>query len=347
MNYSLELLCFCFRGGNESEYKIDSPGTAMSSAWRHVVGRMAITTFPTAEPCNPARSHEMAFANLPGEDLGEGVRIHCVYFDVRRGRAFRNVFCFAYRESECTLSALAAVSVEEWFELCRKLSDHSKYIELPRRTPPHDLPSEWSEPLKDILIYHFPDRRGEERTQRLDKDAWEKFLNPPQPPSPGTPPRVGGAIDGGVIPAKIKEAVDWIRRIKILFLSVLLLTIGFTLGHFIRLPGSHDDGTSSRTIVLREIPYGAYCNVCMGSHYIVQFIQCPQCRGAKKGCSWCNGMGEIPREPIICPHCKEKGKSKESAPPSPRTATKRDAEASGSREHGQSPTSEVPSPMSK
>lgn len=192
----INLLQFCFQGGNRSEYNVQGSFPDAGS-WATLVKEMAVTSFPTY-PQDDSDVQSMAFANLPGGDLGKGVRIHCVYFEITRARAFRNVFCFAYRIEECPMEKLAAISSEEWYRLCCQLTSADKQIELPEKDfSRSDIPR-LTDKESGIFLYNFPDRRGKIRTGELSESEWQKIIQPlpkPQPPERPTKPSPWRQVD--------------------------------------------------------------------------------------------------------------------------------------------------------
>ncbi len=173
----IHLLHFCFRGGNKSEYKlIDSDGRR-DRDWLNTTNRMAVRPFPT-QPRGYCRIPDMAFANLPGGQFGEGVRVHCVYFQIERARSFQNTFCFAYRESECSPALLAGVTAEDWYEQCRYLTESQDSIELPQRSSPVDTPQVFHGALqpRSYYLYEFPDSKGKLYSGQFTAEQWEDII---------------------------------------------------------------------------------------------------------------------------------------------------------------------------
>lgn len=206
----INLLQFCFQGGNRSEHDVQGSFPDASS-WATLVKEMAVTSFPTY-PQDDSDIQSMAFANLPGGDLGKGVRIHCVYFKITRARAFRNVFCFAYRIEECPIEKLAAISSEEWYRLCCHLTSADKQIELPEREPQRSDVPRLTDKESGIVLYNFPDRRGRIRTGELSESEWQKIIQPPPKPPPPVDKPTG----------KHWRQID-IRHVVVIVLAALLL----------------------------------------------------------------------------------------------------------------------------
>lgn len=182
---NIRLQHFCFRGGDKSEYDLFDFTGKNDSAWQEIAGLMANSAFPT-EPEDDRSIPHMAFANLPGEQFGEDVRIHCVYFLIERARDFPNAFCFAYRQSECSLELLAGVTAEDWYDRCVKLTESHTEIELPQRTPPSDTPQLFHyNPHPDYYyLYGFPDSKGKLYSGRFTSEQWKDITEgkSPQPP---------------------------------------------------------------------------------------------------------------------------------------------------------------------
>lgn len=212
----INLLQFCFQGGNRSEHDVQGSFPDAGS-WATLVKEMAVTSFPTY-PQDDSSVQSMAFANLPGGDLGKGVRIHCVYFEITRARAFRNVFCFAYRIEECPIEKLAAISSEEWYRLCCQLTSADKQIELPEKEFPRSGVPRLTDKESGILLYNFPDRRGKIRTGELSESEWQKII---QPPPKQQPP----------VNERTEEHFPW-RQVDIRY-AVVMACAAFLLGGFL------------------------------------------------------------------------------------------------------------------
>ena len=179
----ITLLQFSFRGGNLSEYDIQSTEKGDDS-WKGRIDEMAITAFPT-RPRDTSDIPATAFANFPAKGSGGNVRIHCGYFQIIRARAFRNVFCFAYRTRDCSLVQLAGVSAEEWYRCCLHLQEGSRVIEVEETEGVSSIP-EFETDGDKVILYQFPNQRGRIYTKLLsDMEEWIQFIKPPQLPQPG------------------------------------------------------------------------------------------------------------------------------------------------------------------
>lgn len=270
---TVELLHFRFWGGDVPRYRVDGPQTQPSPAWQNAVQRIGRTRFPTNPPTG-AVIDDMVFINRPGgTTLGNGIRIHCVYFRARGSRPFQNVFCFAYRNAECPLSVFASVSAEEWWDACRTLSEQSTFVTLPCHIPPRDLP-ELVDVKSGYLLYRFPNRNGRPITGEITEEEFEQLLAPPvNRPSPNPPP---SPLTLQLL-GKLKRIFEeyWLGILVLLLLGMILFLLCVYL---FRSGGS----INKPSVILREEPYGLdSCKVCMGSRKIIRVIQCPQCGGKK------------------------------------------------------------------
>ncbi len=218
----IELLQFSFQGGDFSEYNIQSAEKGEGS-WKSLIGEMAITAFPTRPrdtSCIPA----MAFANFPTDGSRGNVRIHCVYFQIAKARAFRNVFCFAYHAKDCSLAQLAGVSAEEWYRCCCQLQKSSRFIEVEESEVVVYIPGGEVDGDR-ILLYQFPNSRGRICTKWLsDVEEWKQFIRPPQQPDNNT------TVCRHKRPKPIDRYRDMISRLPRYFVFIVCILIGFFLG---------------------------------------------------------------------------------------------------------------------
>lgn len=295
----LDLLCFRFRGGNKSEYRTDGATEQPPDEWWTFVQKIVRTEFPT-KPSKLDEIGDMAFVNCPG--FSDGTRIHCVYFKIQKARAFRNVFCFAYKTEKCPLEVLAGVSAEEWWNVCHVLNEQSTSVALPHHVPPDDLRM-LEIASGSYLLYHFPDRRGDPVAKGMSKDEFDKLLQPPESKkkrqSNETEP-ILGKLDG-------RPKISYSILLWILLLQILAVLEGLAacICHVIYpMPVSPPNSTSGIE------PYGTHCPKCMGAMRIVRSEQCPQCKGVKKNCSRCHSIGRVWSPPVDCPSCVLRENSK-------------------------------------
>lgn len=172
----LRIEAFQFKGGDRSE--LDEERSQLGrSEWNTIVAKLASThpsVFPTHPRNIPSGVHDMSFINLPISGM-PGYRVHCVYFSHTITRTFWNVLCFAYRESDCPLRTLAAVSADDWYSIGTGLTHDSQEFSLPSAdgaelSPP--LPAYRS---SQAIFYRFPTARGQLITSA--EDNWAPCLN--------------------------------------------------------------------------------------------------------------------------------------------------------------------------
>lgn len=173
--YKLHIEAFQFKGGDRSE--LDEERSQLGrSEWNGIVAKLASThpsVFPTHPRNIPSGVRDMSFINLPISGM-PGYRAHCVYFSHTITRTFWNVLCFAYRESDCPLRALAAVSADEWYSIGTHLTHDSQELSLPSADD-----TELSPPLPacestQAIFYRFPTTREQLITSA--EDNWKRCL---------------------------------------------------------------------------------------------------------------------------------------------------------------------------
>ena len=221
----IELLQFSFQGGDFSEYNIQS-AEKREDSWKSRIDEMATTAFPT-RPRDTSRIPAMAFANFPAKGSEGNVRIHCVYFQIIRARAFRNVFCFAYHTKDCSLAQLAGVSAEEWYRCCCHLREGSKAIECKESRAYSNIP-EFESYRDKIVLYQFPNPQGRIYTKSLSNlEGWKQFIRPPQQPDNNT------TVCRHKRPKPIDRYRDMIARLPRYFVFIVGIIVGILIGFFL------------------------------------------------------------------------------------------------------------------
>lgn len=173
--YKLRIEAFQFKGGDRSE--LDEERSQLGrSEWNAIVAKLASThpsVFPTHPRNIPSGVRDMSFINLPISDM-PGYRAHCVYFSHTITRTFWNVLCFAYRESDCPLRALAAVSADEWYSIGISLAHSSQELSLPSADGAELSPPLPAYESTQAIFYRFPTTREQLITSA--EDNWELCL---------------------------------------------------------------------------------------------------------------------------------------------------------------------------
>lgn len=173
--FNLCIKAFRFLGGDRSEMDTGRP-LPDESEWNTIVDKLAFScpdVFPTHPGCIPSGVKRMSFINLPIAGL-PGYRAHCVYFSHSITRTFWNVLCFAYRETECPLRALAAVPAEVWYSTAAGLTDDSQELSLASEGDVDLYPPLPACESTQAVFYRFPTTRGQLITRAADN--WELCL---------------------------------------------------------------------------------------------------------------------------------------------------------------------------
>lgn len=172
--YKLRIEAFQFKGGDRSE--LDEERSQLGrSEWDAIVAKLASThpsVFPTHPRNIPSGVRDMSFINLPISV--PSYRVHCVYFSYTITRTFWNVLCFAYRESDCPLRALAAVSADDWYRIGTGLTHDSQEFSLPSADGAELSPPLPAYESTQAIFYRFPTTREQLITSAVDN--WELCL---------------------------------------------------------------------------------------------------------------------------------------------------------------------------